>query len=191
MSVVEKIEDAGDDAEIKELYERFARSGFPGGVLNIFKVMAHNPPLLRSWSRLGTRLLTGGITLSPRLRELAILRVGQLSGSEYEFGQHIRIAASAGVSYEEMAALQGYADGELFSELERAVLAYVDACARLDPDAGDRARDLKRWLSDRELVELSVCVGYWGMVARILVPLEVELDEELMGELPAEWREWM
>jgi hypothetical protein len=36
-----------------------------------------------------------------------------------------------------------------------------------------------------------MCVGYWGLVARILVPLEVELDEALMGELPAEWREWM
>ena len=29
------------------------------------------------------------------------------------------------------------------------------------------------------------------MVARVLVPLEVELDEALVAELPAEWREWM
>ena len=191
MSVVEKVEDPGDDGDLKDMYERLAQGGLGLGVLNIFKVVAHNPALLRNWARLGTTMLTGGIVLSPRLRELAILRVGQLSGSEYEFGQHIRIAGTVGISYDEMAALQDYADSDTFSELERAVLAYVDAAARLDADAADRARDLKRWLSDRELVELSMCVGYWGLVARILVPLEVELDEALMGELPAEWREWM
>ena len=40
----------------------------PGiGVLNIFKVMAHNPAILRDWLRLATPLLTGGLVLSPRL----------------------------------------------------------------------------------------------------------------------------
>jgi alkylhydroperoxidase family enzyme len=190
MSIVQKIEEPDSD-ELKHLYERLEQGGLGLGVLNIFKVMAHNPQVLRDWSRLGTTLLTGGIVLSPRLRELAILRIGQLCNSEYEFGQHIRIAKSVGISYEEMAALQNYADGETFSELERAALAYVDACARLDADAAHRARDLKRWLSDRELVELSLCVGYWGLVARVLVPLEVELDEALHAHLPEGWQEWM
>jgi hypothetical protein len=29
------------------------------------------------------------------------------------------------------------------------------------------------------------------MVARVLVPLEVELDEALLAELPDEWRQWL
>jgi len=190
MSVIPKIEEPDSD-DLKDMYERLDRNALGLGVLNVFKIVAHNPKLLRSWVRMATPLLSGGILLEPRLRELVILRVGQLCGSEYEFGQHIRIAKAAGVTYEEMAALQDYADRDLFSELERAVIAYTDACARLDPDAPDRARDLKRWLSDREILELSFCVGHWGMVARVLVPLEVELDEPLLAQLPDGWREWM
>ena len=40
-------------------------------------------------------------------------------------------------------------------------------------------------------MELTFAIGHWNMVARVLVPLEVELDEALVAELAAEWREWM
>lgn len=190
MAVIAQIEQPDTD-DLKDMYERLSQAGLGTGVLNIFKVMAHNPKLLRDWVRMATPLLTGGLLLSPRLRELVILRVGQLSGSEYEFGQHIRIAKAAGVPYEDMAALKDYDESDRFSDLERAVIAYTDACARLDADAADRARGLKRWLSDRELLELSFCVGHWAMLARVLVPLEVELDEALAAELPEGWREWL
>jgi len=190
MAVIARIEQPDSD-DLKDMYGRLAQAGPGPGVLNIFKTVAHNPKLLRDWVRMATPLLMGGLTLSPRLRELAILRVGQVSGSEYEFGQHISIAKAAGVSYEEMAALKDYGESDCFSDLERAVIAYTDACARLGAGAADRARDLKRWLSDRELLELSFCIGHWGMLARVLVPLEVELDEALLDELPPEWRQWL
>src|SRR5216117_2821943 len=108
------------------------------GVLNIFKVMAHNPQLLRGWLRMATPLLAGGLTLSPRLREIAILRVAQ----------------HAGLSEDEIASLQNYDESDRFSDLDRAVVRYTDAAANLSPDAPDIARELKRWLSDRELLEL-------------------------------------
>ena len=190
MSVIAKIEQPESD-DLKDMYERLARAGLGLGVLNIFKTIAHNPKLLRDWVRMATPLVMGGLELSPRLRELAILRVGQVSGSEYEFGQHVRIALASGVSYEEMAALKDYEASGLFNDIERAVIAYTDACARLDDDSADRARDLKRWLSDRELLELTFCIGHWSMVARVLVPLEIELDEALLTELPDGWREWL
>ncbi len=190
MAVIAKIEQPDSD-DLKDMYDRLSQAGLGLGVLNIFKTMAHNPKLLRNWVRMATPLLTDGLLLSPRLRELAILRVGQVSGSEYEFGQHVRVAKAAGVSYEEMAALKAYDEGDLFSDLDRAVIAYADACARLDDGVADRARDLKRWLSDRELLELTFCIGHWSMVACVLVALEVELDEALLTELPGEWRQWL
>ncbi|HUF53620.1 MAG TPA: carboxymuconolactone decarboxylase family protein [Dehalococcoidia bacterium] len=190
MSVVQKIEEPDND-DLRQMYQAFEAGGMGLGVLNIFKVAGHNPQLLRNWARMGNTMLFGGLLLSDRVRELVILRIGQLCGSEYEFGQHIRIAKAAGISYEEIAALQDYHESELFSEMEKAALAYTDASHRLDPDCADHARSLKRWLSDRELVELSFCIGHWGMVARVLVPLEVELDDSLAAQLPEGWREWM
>jgi len=190
MSIVPLIEQPDSD-ELRELYERLQQVIGGLGVLNIFKVIAHNPPLLRDWLRMATPLLTGGLTLSPRLREIAILRVAQLSRSEYEFAHHIRIARQAGLTLEEIAGLQDYDESELFSDLDRVVIAYTDAAGALAPDAPELARGLKRWLSDRELMELSFCIGHWGMLARVLVPLEVEVDEAIIAELPTEWREWL
>src|SRR5712691_8231891 len=119
MSVIPLIEEPDSD-DLRDLYARLSAT-MPGiGVLNIFKVMAHNPSLLRDWLRLATPLLTGCLALSPRLREIAILRIAQVSGSEYEFAHHIRIAQQAGLSEEEIASLKNYDDTELFSELDRA-----------------------------------------------------------------------
>jgi alkylhydroperoxidase family enzyme len=188
MSVVSKV-DSPEDPDLRQLYERLSQN--PIGNLNIFRVMAHNPRMLRDWLRMASPLLTGSLSLEPRLREIAILRVAQNAGSEYEFGQHISIARTAGLTDEEMAALQEYESSEAFSELERALIRYVDAVSQFAADASDRARELKRWLSDREVVELSFVIGHWTMLACVLVPLEVELDEHIEATLPEGWREWL
>ena len=188
MPVVPTVEQPDND-DLRDMYERLEAG--PLGNLNVFKTMAHNPKMLRDWVRMATPLLTGGLSLEPRLREIAILRVAQNAGSEYEFGHHIPIARQCGITDEEIAELQDFEESEHYSELERALVHYVDAASRLTPDAPDRARELKRWLSDRELVELSFCIGHWGMVARVLVPLEVELDPKLEATLPENWREWL
>ena len=177
--------------EQHELYERLGQGGLGLGVLNIFKVLAHNPTLLRNYARFGTTFFTNATGLSPRLREIAVLRIGQVTGSEYEFAQHVRIALMAGLTTDEVAGLQNYDEVESFSDLERAVIRYTDAVSSLTDDVSDLARELKRWLSERELMELTFAIGHWNMVARLLIPLEVDLDEALVAELPAEWREWM
>jgi alkylhydroperoxidase family enzyme len=187
---VSLIEEPQSD-ELRDLYERLSQGGLGLGVLNIFKVLAHNPPLLRNYARFGTTFFTNATALSPRLREIAVLRIGQLTGSEYEFGQHVRIALMAGLTIDEIAGLQNYDETESFSELERVVIRYTDAVSSLTPDVPQLARELRRWLSERELMELTFAIGHWNMVARLLVPLEVPLDESLVAELPAEWREWM
>lgn len=190
---VVRLVDEPEDEELRALYERMSEgAGIVPGVLNVFKTVAHNPRLLRAWMRMGTVLLApGGITLSPRLREIAILRIAQQCGSEYEFAHHIPIAKAVGLSEEEISSLQDFDESPLFSELDRALIRYTDALASMSSDAPDLARQMKRWLSDRELVELSFCIGHWGMVARVLVPLEVPVDESLEATLPQEWREWL
>ena len=192
MPVVRLVEEP-EDEELRQLYERMASSAGPvAGVLNVFKTVAHNPRLLRAWMRMGTVLLApGGITLSARLREIAILRIAQQCGSEYEFAHHIPIAKAVGLSEDEISSLQDFDESPEFSELERAVIRYTDALAAMSPEATELAREMKRWLSDRELVELSFCIGHWGMVARVLVPLAIPVDESLEATLPQEWREWL
>jgi alkylhydroperoxidase family enzyme len=178
-----------EDEDLRQLYERLSQN--PMGNLNIFKTMAHNPKLMRNWLRMATPLLGTGLVLEPRLREIAILRVAQNARSEYEFGQHIPISRAAGLTDEDIAALQDYESSDRFSDLERALIRYVDAVMAFTPDSGDQARALRQWLSDRELLELSFVIGHWTLVACVLVPMEVELDEHVEARLPDAWREWL
>jgi alkylhydroperoxidase family enzyme len=189
MSVVSAVYEPQTE-ELRELYERLDAASGGLGVLNIFRVLAHSPRLLRAWLRMATLLLTG-LDLSPRLRELAILRVFQNSGGEYGFAHHVRYGREVGLTLDEIASLQDFEDSERFSDLDRRVIRYADAASNLTADAPELGRELKRSLSERELVELTFCIGHWNMLARILQPLEVEADETLVAELPDGWREWL
>src|SRR5271156_5605277 len=79
-----------------------ALQGPDGQVLNIFATFARHPRLFKRWLALGGQLLQGS-ELPARDRELLILRCAWHCRSDYEWGQHVRIAATAGISEEEIA----------------------------------------------------------------------------------------
>lgn len=70
---------------VKELYEK--NEGKSGRILNLWKVMGRCPYIGLNFQWLGNSLLRGE-ELSDKLRELAVLRVGHLTQSRYEFRQH-------------------------------------------------------------------------------------------------------
>ena len=82
----------------REIYDKIEQSG--ARVLNLYRALAHNPDVLRNFTRLGNSLLAKA-ELSPKLRELVILRIAKLSGSEYEWAQHYPIALEVGVTHEQ------------------------------------------------------------------------------------------
>jgi len=91
--------------------------------------------------------------------------------------QHRAPALRAGLSEPQ---IEGVADWrahpERYDAVEQAVLAYVEESA-----AGFRVGDatfaaLKAQLSDPEIVDLSLVVGWYLLCAALLVPLQVELE---------------
>ncbi len=153
-------------------------------VLNLFRTVGNSPGVLRNFMRLGSSLLRYGI-LPPVLRELAILRVAQLTGAEYEWAHHMPIARAAGVSKEQIAALERWETAPEFDDQQRAVLAYVVATTA-DVTVPDHVFEAAReYLSDGEIVELTLVCGYWGMVARVLVAAQVDVEPEYIKYLPS------
>ena len=71
--------------------------------LNIYRMVAHGGAAAEGFLTLGTAILRRS-SLSPVLRELVILRVGVLCGSNYELTQHRRVAAQVGVPAAKIAA---------------------------------------------------------------------------------------
>lgn len=158
---------------VKELYERNeTRRGY---VTNLGKVMGHCPYIGLNFQRLGNSLRTGE-ELSTRLRELSILRVGTLTGAEYEFRHHSISGLQCGISQQQIDEISNWSASKLFTEEERAVLAYTDEVTREIKVKDETFTRLRGLFSEHAIVELTALIGYYCMVCRILVALEVELE---------------
>ena len=156
--------------EVRDLLERLPVK------LNVFRMMANATTDFRPLVQLGSAIL-GRQKLDPRLRELVILRVANLSPSRYEWVQHVPIAEATGATAAQVAALErGDIAADCFSPLERAVLRFATEVVR-DVRASDAAfGDVAARLSTQEVVELVVTVGYYMMIARLLETTAVDVD---------------
>ena len=63
--------------------------------INLYKILAHSPNAARAFQGLG-RFIRYESKLDPRLREMAILMVGYLARSPYEYSHHIKIGRDFG-----------------------------------------------------------------------------------------------
>ncbi len=146
--------------------------------LNIFRMLANADTAFVPWLRWAGALLTD-LQLDPLLRELAILRVAQLTPhAEYEWVQHVPIAKAVGATDAQVAAIEaGDVAGEDFNEVEQAVLRFTNEVVK-DVRAGDEAFDaLAALLPPREIVELLMVIGNYMLVARVMATAELEIDE--------------
>ena len=165
--------------EIAEIFAKQEQRGLP--VVNLYRVVGHSPAIGQEFVRMGNRILYRG-KLPPRLREFAILWVGHVARAPYEFTKHVVIGRKAGISQAQIDALADWRTSPLFDDQERAVLAYTDEVSR-----GYRARDatfaaLNGFLDDEQVVELTIAIGFYEMVCRVLEALQIELeDEEFAG----------
>ena len=160
--------------ELKDYFQKIERRG--GRVLNISKVMAHCPKVGRDFMRLGNAILSKG-RLPAQIRELAILRVGDLAEATYEWTQHVPIGLESGLTERQIKALHQWKDSPLFNDRERAVLRYTDEVAQNIRVSEETFKAVRDFLTEEQVVELTTTIGYYGMVSRILEALEVELEE--------------
>ncbi|MEN9646972.1 MAG: hypothetical protein RL238_3641 [Actinomycetota bacterium] len=150
-------------------------TGTPGDWWTVFAlvpdVLRHSVQgfgLYRSPSRL----------LDPVLRELGQTRAGWARGSQFVFSQHCKSCRALGMSEEMIAAIPAWSTSEVFSPVQRAVLAYTD-CLVYDggrvPDAVFDA--LKAHLSDEEILELTYITAMYEMHATMTRALRLEFDD--------------
>lgn len=143
--------------------------------LNLFRMLPYAGKAAEGFLQLGGALLRAG-ELDPRLREIAILRVGILSNAGYEVHQHRRVARRVGLGEDKVAALENGAAIDALNEDERAVLAFTDQLVRDVKAPRDMFRDMHRRLGERALAELVLTVGYYMMVCRFLENFEVDIE---------------
>ena len=71
---------------------------------NLHKLLVNSPDMAPAFNGVGN-FIRFRSKLDPRLRELAILQVGWLEKSEYEFTHHVKIGKEFGVTDEDISAM--------------------------------------------------------------------------------------
>ncbi len=161
--------------KVREIFQKIEANGHQ--IVNLYKVLAHSPELCTAFIRFGNKILFRG-ALPPPLRELAILRVSEVTDANYERTKHIEIAGQVGVPEAKIKAIPDWSGSEAFDDLERAVLQYTDEVTRNVRVSEETFAQLRKHLDDAAVVELTVTIGFYNMVSRILESLQVELEEE-------------
>ena len=153
-----------------------------GNPPNLYRLLANHPALVAAWTEFFNSIRHESRT--PRaLRELVILRAGQLMRSEYEWAQHLPMARRAGVREAQIAALADWRDSPAFDARERAALAIADAVTAARMTDAVRAESQAHF-SDAEYVELCLTAAAYSLVARMIDALGVELDPEVRDYQP-------
>ena len=71
---------------------------------NLHKLLVNSPDMARAFNGIGS-FIRFKSKLDPRLRELAILQVGYVARSPYEYSHHVKIGRDFGVSDDDIRAI--------------------------------------------------------------------------------------
>jgi 4-carboxymuconolactone decarboxylase len=150
----------GPRAEGVQLFELTDEDGGLRGPFNAFLL---SPALGKVLAELGAAIRFNS-TLTPRVREMAVLAVAARWNSEFEFYAHERIGRSVGLSEEEIELLRagGIPDGINASEGS----ALIAVGYLLDGDLPDEIyEEIVARLGAAALFELSTLIGYYATLA--------------------------
>ena len=116
--------------------------------------------------------------ISAKLRELGQIRAGWARGSQFVFSQHCKASRDVGLSEAQIQAIPYWQIADVWSPIERAVLAYTDCLVLM----GGRVPEeiftaLKAHLSDEEILELTYITATYEMHATMSRALRLEYDD--------------
>ena len=166
------------DSELDaEQMERLSKSrGKDGSVLNIFRTLVRAPDAFRAFSWWGGYVMSRN-SLSARDREIAILRVGWLCKSGYEWTQHHRIGLQSGLDAAEIERIKIGAGADGWSASEKALLIAVDDLNREHFVSNVAWAELSKHYSERQCMDLVFTVGQYTQVSMILNSFGIQVED--------------
>jgi AhpD family alkylhydroperoxidase len=98
--------------------------------------------------------------LEPRLQELVKIRASQLNGCAFCLDMHTRAARKLGEDEQRLYQLDAWHDSRLYSERERAALAWTEAVTRISHESVNDAlyQEARARFSEAELTQLTLAI---------------------------------
>ena len=156
--------------------------------LNALGTLAHHPALTQAFNTFNGHVLFA-TTLSPRQRELLVLRVAALRHSDYEWAQHAVLAGDAGLAPAEVAAIAEGPDAPGLDPLDRLLVRAVDELISVAEISAATWAALGEELDAQQLMDLVFTVGAYETLAMAFRSFGVEIDDDLKRKDASHFRE--
>lgn len=143
------------------------------------RALVNSPEAARSFGRVG-QFIRYKSKLDPRLRELAILQVGYLARSPYEWSHHVKIGYDFGVTDKDIRGLIDDTEGRN-SDLEPLALTVLRGAREI---ANDGAMSDATWaelhgkLGNELMVDLTLTISFYCAVVRVLGTLQIDVEPD-------------
>lgn len=152
--------------------------------LNIFRTLFHRPKTAKAVSDLLLSLLFDS-AIGHRRRELIIMRIGWVTGSEYEWTQHWPLAQEMfGCTAEELLAVRDWQRAECFDAVDRAVLAATDELLATGDLCDETWRACFEGLGRDAAIDMVAAIATWLLVSKLARGLRVPLEDGVAGWPP-------
>ncbi len=147
--------------------------------ITLHRALAHSVGGARAFGGLG-QWIRYSAKLDPRLRELAILQVGWLARAPYEWSHHVKIGFDFGVQESDIAAIQAESEGRDsgLPKLDRLVLKGAREMAEEGAMTEATFQALRAELGNEQVVELTIVIGFYCGVVRVLATLGIDVEPE-------------
>ncbi len=148
--------------------------------INLYRILGHSPGLAEAFNGLG-RYIRWDSKCDPRLRELAILQVGYLARSPYEWSHHIKIAQkNFGVTDADIEGVIAETQSQPSALGEDAKLV-CRAAREMTQD--HRMRDetydaLAAMMPKDALMDLIATIGFYNCVVRVLATTDMDVEPD-------------
>ena len=155
---------------------------------NLHKLLVNSPDMARAFNGVANYIRFRS-KLDPRLRELAILQVGWMERSEYEFTHHVKIGKEFGVSDDDIAGLIAESDGKPsgLEPLARAILKGAREMVRELAMSDATFAEIRKSLSDEHMTDLVLTIAFYCAVVRVLATMKIDNEphyKEVLGQYP-------
>ncbi|MGO9452179.1 MAG: carboxymuconolactone decarboxylase family protein [Candidatus Binataceae bacterium] len=169
-----------DVSKLGDEFKDLERYKVGGKLVNIFAVLMNHPGLFKAWSRFANYILSDNSTLTPRDREVAILRIGWLNQAQYEWEQHVRIGKAAGLTDADVDRItKGPQAG--WDKHDAALLQAADDLFENSVVSDETWKVLSERYSTQQMMDLVFTIGQYNLVSWALNSLGVPLDDYLPG----------
>ncbi|WP_077087306.1 carboxymuconolactone decarboxylase family protein [Mycobacterium rhizamassiliense] len=145
----------------------------PVGAGNILATLVRHPELTRVYLPFNAYLLRGS-SLSPRIREVALLRVVLRRDCEYLWSHHLPIAHREGLTDQDIDAIR---DGKLADETDQAVLLATDDLVDRGTISTPVWDELGRHFDDSQRMDLVFTIGGYALLAMAVNTFGIEEEK--------------